>query len=199
MDTFTSRDGLKLAYQVDDFTDPWRKPDTLLLLHAAMGDAQRWFSGCRGSRAATGSCAWTCGATGSRRCPRPRADFSLAQLVGDAVELLDLVGAEQRAHRGQLRRWLRLPATRDPPSGARQNARALRLDARPQAQPCADLDPEDRQVGLKRFLADTIDERFDQKADPELVNGSSSRPGPTILPLSRASYSTCARMTSWRN
>ena len=41
--TLTTADGLKLAYYVDDFTDPWRKPDTLLLLHAAMGNSQRWF------------------------------------------------------------------------------------------------------------------------------------------------------------
>ena len=34
--TFTTPDGLKLAYYVDDFTDPWRTSDTVLLLHAAM-------------------------------------------------------------------------------------------------------------------------------------------------------------------
>ena len=33
--TFTTADDLKLAYYIDDFTDPWRNPDTLLLLHAA--------------------------------------------------------------------------------------------------------------------------------------------------------------------
>ena len=43
MNEFTTKDGLRLAYYVDDFTDPWRKPDTLLLLHAAMGNSQRWF------------------------------------------------------------------------------------------------------------------------------------------------------------
>jgi hypothetical protein len=41
--TFSTADGLRLAYYVDDFTDPWRKPDTVLLLHAAMGNSQRWF------------------------------------------------------------------------------------------------------------------------------------------------------------
>ena len=38
MKTFAAADGLKLAYYVDDFTDPWRTPDTLVLLHAAMGE-----------------------------------------------------------------------------------------------------------------------------------------------------------------
>lgn len=33
-DTFSAADGLELAYYVDDFTDPWRKPDTVPLLHA---------------------------------------------------------------------------------------------------------------------------------------------------------------------
>ena len=41
--TFSTADGLQLAYYVDDFTDPWRKPDTVLLLHAAMGSSRRWF------------------------------------------------------------------------------------------------------------------------------------------------------------
>src|SRR4051812_43982732 len=37
VDRFTASDGISLAYYIDDFTDPWRKPDTLLLLHAAVG------------------------------------------------------------------------------------------------------------------------------------------------------------------
>jgi 3-oxoadipate enol-lactonase len=41
--TFSTADGFQLAYYVDDFTDPWRKPDTVLLLHAAMGNSRRWF------------------------------------------------------------------------------------------------------------------------------------------------------------
>jgi 3-oxoadipate enol-lactonase len=34
--SFTASDGLSLAYDTDDFTDPWKKAPTLLLLHAAM-------------------------------------------------------------------------------------------------------------------------------------------------------------------
>jgi hypothetical protein len=44
MQHYLNRDGLKLAYYVDDFTKPWIKPQTVFLLHAAMGNAQRWFS-----------------------------------------------------------------------------------------------------------------------------------------------------------
>src|SRR2546423_15136615 len=41
---FTASDGLSLAYYTDDFTDPWKKAPTLLLLHAAMGSARRYFA-----------------------------------------------------------------------------------------------------------------------------------------------------------
>jgi pimeloyl-ACP methyl ester carboxylesterase len=43
MKTFRSHDGFEIAYHVDDFTDPWTTPDTMLLLHAAMGSSRRWF------------------------------------------------------------------------------------------------------------------------------------------------------------
>ena len=33
MQHFDASDGVKLAYTIDDFTDPWLKPPTLLLLH----------------------------------------------------------------------------------------------------------------------------------------------------------------------
>lgn len=41
---FKTSDGLKLAYEVDDFTDPWRKADTLILIHAAMGSTRRLYA-----------------------------------------------------------------------------------------------------------------------------------------------------------
>ena len=43
MEHFISRDGMKICYTVDDFTDPWTRREPMLLLHAAMGNAVRWF------------------------------------------------------------------------------------------------------------------------------------------------------------
>jgi 3-oxoadipate enol-lactonase len=40
---FNASDGIRLAYYEDDYTDPWAKPPALLLLHAAMGHAKRWY------------------------------------------------------------------------------------------------------------------------------------------------------------
>jgi pimeloyl-ACP methyl ester carboxylesterase len=44
MQSFTASDGLKLAYRIDDYTDPWRKADTLIMVHAAMGSSKRFYA-----------------------------------------------------------------------------------------------------------------------------------------------------------
>jgi 3-oxoadipate enol-lactonase len=42
--TFTASDGVEIAYYVDDFADPWRPSISLVMLHAAMGSAKRFYS-----------------------------------------------------------------------------------------------------------------------------------------------------------
>lgn len=37
----TTSDGLRIAYYVDDFTDPWTEPPSLFLLHSAMSSSRR--------------------------------------------------------------------------------------------------------------------------------------------------------------
>ncbi len=39
--SFAAADGVSLHYQVDDFTNPWERPETLVLIHAAMGSSRR--------------------------------------------------------------------------------------------------------------------------------------------------------------
>lgn len=41
---FTASDGLRLGYVVDDYTDPWRPGETLILVHAAMGSSRRFYA-----------------------------------------------------------------------------------------------------------------------------------------------------------
>src|SRR5438045_7712291 len=89
---FTASDGLSLAYYTDDFTDPWKKAPTLVLLHAAMGSARRYF-------------AWVPHLSRDHRVVRldlrghgrsqiPPADrlLTLDRLVLDVAELLDHLG-----------------------------------------------------------------------------------------------------------
>ena len=37
-------DGTQLYYEIDDFTDPWKEVDTVLLHHAAAGSVRRWYA-----------------------------------------------------------------------------------------------------------------------------------------------------------
>lgn len=43
MQELTASDGLKLRYSVDDFCDPWRPQETLILIHAGMGSSRRLY------------------------------------------------------------------------------------------------------------------------------------------------------------
>jgi pimeloyl-ACP methyl ester carboxylesterase len=169
METFTTRDGLRVAYYVDDFTDPWTTPEPMLLLHAAMGNARRWFRWV--PRLSRRFCVirMELRGHGASQIPAPEQDFSLAHLVGDALELLDrldigaahLVGnsaggyvAQQLAihHPKRVKTLALYGAT----PGLKQSHAPTWI-------------PKVKEVGLKKFLADTIHERFDASADPRLV------------------------------
>lgn len=166
---FTSRDGMKIAYLVDDFTDPWKKPDTLLLLHAAMGNAQRWFRWVPPLARRFRVVRMELRGHGASQAPKPGQDFSLAQLVGDALELLDRLGVAS-AHvvgnsaGGYVSQQLAIH------HGARVKTLAL-YGSTPGLKNSHALTwlPLVKERGLRKFLADTIHERFDSTADPKLV------------------------------
>src|ERR1700747_3582747 len=44
MPNFRSSPDLEMHYQVDDFTDPWRTPDTILMLHGNAESGLAWYS-----------------------------------------------------------------------------------------------------------------------------------------------------------
>src|SRR5438067_7385038 len=89
---FTASDGLSLAYYTDDFTDPWKRAPTLLLLHAAMGSARRYFGWvpylCRDYRVVR----LDLRGHGESQVPPPEQPLALDRLVRDVAELLDHLG-----------------------------------------------------------------------------------------------------------
>jgi 3-oxoadipate enol-lactonase len=147
MQTFTTSDGLRLAYYVDDFTDPWVKAPTVLLLHAAMGSARRYFGWvphlCRRYRVAR----LDLRGHGASEVPPAEAKLTLDRLVLDVAELLDhlalaaahIVGNSAGGYLGQqlaiTRCWI----------------------------------PQIQAKGLRGFLAETIRDRLSADADPGLV------------------------------
>jgi pimeloyl-ACP methyl ester carboxylesterase len=90
--TFRTSDGLRLHYAVDDFTDPWRRADTLLLLHAAMGSVDRF----RGwvPTLARDFRVVRLDTRGHGRSETPGADrpVTIERLTRDVLELLDDLG-----------------------------------------------------------------------------------------------------------
>lgn len=94
MQSFISSDEVRINYYVDDSTAPWTTPETIVLLHAAMGNAKRYY-------------AWVPPLCGHYRVLRmdmrghgesevPSADkpLNMERLVQDVVELLDHVGCK---------------------------------------------------------------------------------------------------------
>ena len=169
MQTFTTRDAMTVAYYVDDFTDPWTQPDTLLLLHAAMGNSRRWFRWVPRLARQYRVVRMDLRGHGASQIPPADKEFSLAQLVGDAIELLDKLGVKN-AHvvgnsaGGYVSQQL---AIHHP-----NRVKTLALyGSTPGLKNSHALTwiPKVKEVGLKKFLADTIDERFDSNADPALV------------------------------
>jgi pimeloyl-ACP methyl ester carboxylesterase len=169
MQHYLNRDGLKLAYYVDDFTKPWVKPQTVFLLHAAMGNAQRWFSWVPELAKQYRVIRMDLRGHGQSTIPHSDQAFSLQHLVDDAAVLLDHLGCQQ-AHivgnsaGGYVAQQLALQYPERVKTLALYGATpGLKNSHAPT------WIPKIQQIGLKKFLSDTIHERFDQNADPELV------------------------------
>jgi pimeloyl-ACP methyl ester carboxylesterase len=93
---FTTSDGVRLAYRVDDFTDPWRDPGTpVLMLHAAMGLYRRWYGWLPLIARRHPTISPELRGHGGSDVPDATKPFSLERLVADARELLDHLGVER--------------------------------------------------------------------------------------------------------
>src|SRR5437763_6607323 len=89
MQSLTTSDGLALAYDIDDFTDPWRQAPTLLLLHAAMGSARRYFAWVPHLARDWRVVRLDLRGHGNSQVPPPERPLLLDRLVADVAELLD--------------------------------------------------------------------------------------------------------------
>ena len=159
-------DGLKLAYTVDDFTDPWAPGETLILIHAAMGSSRRLYK-------------WVPILSAEFRVVRPdmrghgeteipgAGQLSLERLTRDVVELADRLGIKKFHLAGSsagaivaMRTALDFPD------------RVLTLSnfaSTPGLKnSLIDMNKWVRHIrakGMRRFLEETIDERFPNVSD----------------------------------
>ncbi len=167
--TFTAGDGLSLAYYIDDFTDPWKAAPTVLLLHAAMGSARRYFAWVPHLARHYRVVRLDLRGHGNSQVPPPAADLTLDRLVGDVAELLDhlglasahIVGNSAGGYLGQ-----QLAMTR--PERVRSLALFGSTPGLKNSQAPSWI-PQIEAKGLRGFLAETIRDRLPEDADPGLV------------------------------
>jgi len=167
---FTASDGLRLSYYVDDFTDPWTKPATLLLLHAAMGHARRFYAWVPRLSHHYRVVRMDLRGHGSSQVPPAEPPLSMARLVADARELLDHLGCAQ-AHivgnsaGGYVAQNLAM-------SAPQRVASLMLFGSTPglKHSQAATWLPRVAKEGLRNFLADTISDRFPvERTDPRHI------------------------------
>jgi 3-oxoadipate enol-lactonase len=97
VDSFRASDGIRLGYCIDNFTDPWREAPVLLLLHAAMGSARRYYAWVPPLSRHYRVVRMDLRGHGSSEIPPTDRELTLDRLVGDVLELMDHLGCA-RAH-----------------------------------------------------------------------------------------------------
>jgi pimeloyl-ACP methyl ester carboxylesterase len=94
MRKFKASDGLTIAYALDDYTDPWREADTVLLIHAAMGSSKRFYAWVPHLARDFRVVRIDMRGHGQTEAPGP-GQLDPARLVKDVVELADHIGAKR--------------------------------------------------------------------------------------------------------
>jgi len=167
--SFNASDGCRLAYAIDDFTDPWANAPTLLLLHAAMGHSQRYYAWvpklCRHYRVLR----MDLRGHGSSEVPAAEPPLTMERLVQDTRELLDhldltsahIVGNSAGGYIGQQLAM----------NSPERVASLMLFGSTPGLKNSQALTwiPRVAKDGLRKFLADTISDRFPASADPRHV------------------------------
>ena len=170
MDSFLASDGVRLGYCIDDFTDPWKNAPVLLLLHAAMGSARRYFGWVPPLSRHYRVVRMDLRGHGSSQIPPPDRELILERLVADVAELMDhlgcanahIVGNSAGGYLGQ-QLAMNLP----------DRVRSLMLFGSTPGLKHSQAPswiPQIQAKGLRGFLAETIADRLPlDKVDPGLV------------------------------
>lgn len=166
----TASDGVDLAWYADDFTDPWTEPDTLLLLHSAMGEARRFYAWVPPLARHYRVLRLDLRGHGASQVPGKEHELSMERLVADVVELLDHAGRETvhvagNSAGGYVGQNLAMAH----PARVRSLALFGSTPGLKHTQAASWL-PRVAKSGLRAFLSETISDRFDlERTDPDLV------------------------------
>ena len=168
---FTASDGVRLAYRVDDFTDPWATPPTpILLLHAAMGAYRRWYGWIPLLARRFTTISQDLRGFGASEVPDETKPITVERLVEDAIGLLDHLGVA-RAHVVGLsaggyvgQRMAMAHPDRVATLALYASAPGLKNSQ------AASWPARAAKVGLEAFMREGVADRFPKDADPRLVD-----------------------------
>lgn len=167
--SFRASDGLGLACYIDDFTDPWRRADTVVMLHAAMSNSARLSPMVPALARHFRVVRLDLRGYGASEVPPQTSPLTMERLVRDVAELMDEIGCGA-AHLmgnsagGYLAQHLAMDAP--------ERVRSLVLFGSKPGLKNNEAEtwlPRIRAIGLRRFLADTIGFRFAPGTDPRLI------------------------------
>jgi 3-oxoadipate enol-lactonase len=160
MEYMNASDGLRIAYAIDDYTDPWKTAPTLILLHSAMSSSRRLYAMVPHFARDFRVVRMNLRGHGESHVPRADQPLTLARLTQDVLDLMDHIKVEA-AHflgvsgGGYLAQQIAI----------HQPARALSallFASRPGFKDSkgAAWIPEMERIGLRAFIAETLEERL---------------------------------------
>ncbi|WP_417725160.1 alpha/beta fold hydrolase [Salipiger sp.] len=160
MHHFTTSDGLKLAYYSDDSTPPWVKADTIVLLHPAMGSAQRYFAWVPELSRHYRVLRMDMRGHGASELPGPDVPLTVERLMADVLEMLDAAGCDAAHLAGNSAGgYLAQHLAMDKPERVRSIMLFASTPGLRNSQWSSWL-PEVQKVGLRAFLASNLAERL---------------------------------------
>jgi len=170
--SFRTSDGLRLSYIMDDYTDPWRPSDTLVMLHAAQGCARRFYAWVPHLARDFRVVRLDIRGHGDSEVPGPKSALDIDRLAADVIELIDHVGSERVCLAGSsagamiaMRTAMNYP----------HRVRGLACFAGTAGMKDMDFDFEAwaadiKLKGMRKFLSDSMWHRFDiDHTEPRLI------------------------------
>ena len=170
MQTFVASDGVRIAYYIDDFTDPWKNAPTLIMIHSAMASARRFYSMVPALARHYRVVRMDSRGHGKSQVPPADVPHNKERITQDVLELLDALGVDKAhliggsaggytaqllaiQHPDRVKSLILFSST--PGFKGEQGKRWLRDAAK---------------RGMRPVFAETIDERIPVKeADPRLI------------------------------
>ncbi len=170
MRRFRASDGIEIAYCIDDFTDPWKNADTLILLHSAMGNAQRYYAWVPKLSQHYRVLRMDLRGHGRSDIPPTDPPLTMARLVQDVVDMMDHLSLENAHFVGNSAGgYLTQNLAMTDPDRIKSACLFGSTPGLKNTQAASWL-PQVAEKGLRGFLSETIAERFPlDTTDPGLV------------------------------